>query len=309
MPVFRTFRSLFAPIALALFATALPSIATAAPPAYQIPNSFVHELPRKGTTHAYQVWVSLPVSYTSGNKQYPVVFVTDPQYAFSLVHGIRHLLGRRGQNIEDFILVGLALPTNEDPAEARSRDYTPTNALVNPKRRPDQYGGQVYGEAAAYRSYVESEVFPLIASQYRADMNRKVFIGHSYGALWGASTLLSKPDMFQAYILGSPSFWFDQKVIFEMEQQYADKHKDLKANVQMFAGSFEAPGPSKRHYKDTDLAGDMQRFKDTLKRRRYPGLQISAEVLQGEDHYTAYTALVGRGLLKVLPGFGPYISG
>jgi predicted alpha/beta superfamily hydrolase len=283
--------------------------AMAAPTAYQIPNTFVHEVPSKGTNRAYQVWVDLPASYASGNKQYPVVFVTDPQYAFTLVHGIRHLLGRRGQNIEDFILVGLALPANEDASESRSRDYTPTNALKNPKRRADQYGANVYGEAQAYRHYVESEVFPLIASQYRADMSRKVFIGHSYGALWGATTLLSKPDMFQAYILGSPSFWFDDKVIFRLEQHYATNHKDLKAQVLLFAGSFETPGPGPRHYKDTDLVGDMQRFKDVLKRRQYPSLQLKGDVVQGEDHFTVYTAVVGRGLLKILPGYGPYISG
>jgi hypothetical protein len=266
-------------------------------------------LPSKSTHRTYQVWVDLPASYAIGNKQYPVVFVTDPQYAFTLVHGIRHLLGRRGQNIEDFILVGLALPTNEDAAESRSRDYTPTNALANPKRRPSQYGAKAYGEAAAYRDYVDSEVFPLIASQYRADMSRKVFIGHSYGALWGAATLLAKPGMFQAYILGSPSFWFDDKVIFQLEQQYAASHKDLKAQVLLFAGSFETPGPGPRYYKDTDLVGDMKRFRDVLARRQYPGLQLGGEVVQGEDHFTVFTALVGRGLLKVLPGYGPYISG
>jgi predicted alpha/beta superfamily hydrolase len=281
----------------------------AAPAPYQIPNTFVHEVPSKSTNRAYQVWVDLPASYASGNKQYPVVFVTDPQYAFTLVHGIRHLLGRRGQNIEDFILVGLALPANEDAAESRSRDYTPTNALTNPKRRANQYGAKVYGEAQAYRNYVESEVFPLLASQYRADMSRKVFIGHSYGALWGAATLLAKPEMFQAYILGSASFWFDDKVIFRLEQQYAANHKDLKAQVLLFAGSFETPGPGPRYYKDTDLVGDMKRFRDVLARRRYPGLQLGGEVVQGEDHFTVYTALVGRGLLKVLPGHGPYISG
>jgi predicted alpha/beta superfamily hydrolase len=256
----------------------VPAMAT--PTAYQMPNTFVHQLPSKSTNRAYQVWVDLPASYTGGKKQYPVVFVTDPQYAFTLVHGIRHLLGRRGQNIEDFILVGLALPANEDAAESRSRDYTPSNALINPK-----------------------------PSQYRADMSRKVFIGHSYGALWGAATLLTKPDMFQAYILGSPSLWFDDKVIFQLEQQYATNHKDLKAKVLLFAGSFETPGPGPRYYKDTDLVGDLKRLKDVLVRRRYPGLHLEGEVVQGEDHFTVYPALVGRGLLKVLPGYGPYISG
>jgi predicted alpha/beta superfamily hydrolase len=294
---------------LLVLAAAPCATVLAAPAAYQIPNSFVHEVPSKSTNRAYQVCVDLPASYASGNKRYPVVFVTDPQFAFTLVHGIRHLLGRRGQNIEDFILVGLALPANEDAAESRSRDYTPTDALKNPKRRADQYGAKVYGEAQAYRNYVEAEVFPLLASQYRADMSRKVLIGHSYGALWGAATLLAKPGMFQAYILGSPSFWFDEKVIFQLEQQYAAGHKDLKAQVLLFAGSFETPGPGSRYYKDTDLVGDMKRFNDVLTRRRYPGLQLGVEVLQGEDHFTAFTVLVGRGLLKVLPGRGPYTSG
>jgi hypothetical protein len=53
----------------------------------------------------------------------------------------------------------------------------------------------------------------------------------------------------------------------------------------------------------------MKRFNDVLARRRYPGLQLSVEVLQGEDHFTAFTVLVGHGLLKVLPGRGPYTSG
>lgn len=294
-----------------LFALALAhsGTAVAAPPAYQIPNTFVHEVPSKSTKRAYQVWVDLPASYASGNKQYPVVFVTDPQYALTLVHGLRHLVGRRGQNLEDFILVGLALPADEDAAESRSRDYTPTNALANPQRRANQYGAKVYGEAQSYRNYVESEVFPVIASLYRADMSRKVFIGHSYGALWGAATLFAKPGMFQAYILGSPSLWFDDKVIFQLEKQYALNHRDLKAQVLLYAGSFETLGPGPRYYKDTDLVGDMKRFRDVLTRRRYPGLQLGSEVVQGEDHFTVYTALVARGLLKVLPGYGPYTGG
>nr|WP_315491890.1 alpha/beta hydrolase-fold protein [uncultured Rhodoferax sp.] len=297
------------PLLILVLALVSGRTVSAAPPPYQIPNTFVHEVPSKNTNRAYQVWVDLPASYGSGDKQYPVVFITDPQYAFPLVHGIRRLVGRRGQNIEDFIVVGLALPANEDAAESRSRDYTPTNALANPKRRATQYSAKAYGEAQTYRNYVESEVFPLIASQYRADMSRKVFIGHSYGALWGAATLLAKPGMFQAYILGSPSFWFDDKVIFQLEQQYATNHKDLKAKVLLFAGSFETPGSGPRHYKNTDLVGDLKRFKEALARRRYPGLELGGEVVQGEDHFTVYTALVVRGLTKVLPGYGPYISG
>lgn len=278
---------------------------------YQIPNTEVHVLPSKASKRAYQVWIDLPDAYAKSKKNFPVVFVTDPQYAFTLTHGVRHLLGRRGQNIEDFILVGLSMPQGEDIAMGRSRDYTPTNPLLRDKDKRDSntYGAPTYGDAETYRNYLESEVFPFIAKHYRADMQRKVLVGHSYGALFASYTLFTKPSLFQTYILGSPSFWFDQHSILQIEAQYAKQHTDLKARVIMFAGSFETKGKGDRYYKDTDLTGDMLRLQKRLKSRHYPSLEVEAKVLADEDHFTVFPNLLGRGLLWALPGFGPYISG
>jgi len=298
---------------LAAFALAVGVHALAAalptPPAYQIPNTIVHELPSRTTPHRYQVWIDLPASYATSDRKYPVVFVTDPQYAFTLVHGIRHLLGRRGQNIEDFILVGLSLAEGDEPADSRSRDYTPTNPLGKPGRDPDLYGAKSYGGAAAYRDYVQTEVFRLVGSTYRADMNRTTFLGHSYGSLFGAYTLLTKPEMFQNYILGSPSFWFDQKAILKLEEQYSREHRDLKARVMLYAGSYETVRPGPRYYRKNDLVKDLLQFEESLKRRRYAGLRIGSQIVAGEDHYTVFPTVIGRGLLWALPGFGPYTSG
>lgn len=278
---------------------------------YQIPNTEVHIIPSKPAKRPYQVWVDFPESYAKSNKKFPVVFVTDPQYAFTLAHGVRHLLGRRGQNIEDFILVGLSMPQGEDIAAGRSRDYTPTNPLPKDKskRDPKTYAADQYGQAETYRNYIESEVLPFIAKNYRADMQRKVLIGHSYGSLFAAYTLLTKPSLFETYILGSPSFWFDRHVIFKIEEQYAKNHQDLKARVMMFAGSYETTGSGERYYKDTDLTGDVLKFEKQLKARKYPGLEIGAKILADEDHFTVFSNLLGRGLLWALPGFGPYTSG
>ena len=60
------------------------------------------------------------------------------------------------------------------------RDYTPgvhgdRGATSDMPGRP-----VVYGEAEGYRRFVADEVFPFIASHYRADMAHKVFAGHSY---------------------------------------------------------------------------------------------------------------------------------
>jgi hypothetical protein len=50
-------------------------------------------------------------------------------------------------------------------------------------------------------------------------------------------------------------------------------------------------------------------LEQSLKGRRYPSLRIGSQVVEGEDHFTVFPILVGRGLLQALPGFGPYVSG
>jgi predicted alpha/beta superfamily hydrolase len=115
--------------------------------------------------------------------------------------------------------------------------------------------------------------------------------------------------MFQNYVLGSPSLWFDDHLLLRMEADYARTHKDLPAKIHMVAGSYESFGPTERHYKDNDLAGTMRQFDARLKSRGYPGLTVSSEVAEGEDHFTVFHDVAARGLLRVLPGSGPYRSG
>lgn len=136
-----------------------------------------------------------------------------------------------------------------------------------------------------------------------------MFAGHSLGGLFGSFILLTKPGMFQSYILGSPSLWFDGREIFKYEESYARNHTDLRARVMMFAGMYETPGPGQRYYKTTDLIGDMHALERKLKARRYPGLSIRSEVIADEDHLTVFPILISRGLLWALPGTGPYVSG
>jgi len=285
-----------------------PAPIEAALVALELPNTVVHELPAKATGRHYQLWISLPAAYQRGGKRLPVVFVTDAPYSFPLVRSIRNLLGQRGRNIEDFILVGLPPERQMTSKESRSRDYTPSVPL---RRSPNtgEYTATVYGEAEAYRDYLEQQVFPLISSQYDADMSRKVFVGHSYGGLFGSYILLTKPHMFSTYVLGSPSLWFDDHEILRIEEAYAEENNALPARVMMYAGEFETQGDGPRYFASVDLVGDMKAFERRLESRGYEGFSVDSTVLAGEDHLTVFPTLVSRGLLWALPGHGPYKSG
>lgn len=280
------------------------------PPSYALPNTAVHLLRSDRLGRTYPIWVDMPAAYNENEKKYPVVFVTDANYSFPLVRSIRNLLGQRGRNIEDFILVGLAPAEGDTSAVSRCRDYTPTDPLRNLQRNGDSYNAKLrYGEAAAYRDHLEAEVFPLIEKHYRADMSRKVFAGHSFGGLFGAYVLMTKPELFQRYILSSPSLWFDGKNILERENADGATNRDLNAHVWVYAGSYETIQTGERYFKSNDIVKGMQVFERLLKSPRFPSFRIESEVIQDEDHLTVYPSAISRGLLKALPGFGPYTSG
>jgi predicted alpha/beta superfamily hydrolase len=276
-------------------------------PSVSFSPSVVHEAP-SALGRRYQVWVDLPPSYAQSDDPLPVVFVLDPHWALPATRSIRTLVGQRGRNIEDFILVGLSHDQDRG-LEGQRRDFTPTDPRRGPNVAPGRYSAPSYGEAEVYRQYIETVVFPLIASNYRADMNRKILIGHSYGALFGFHVLFTRPEMFSGYVFGSPSLWFDEGVMFEREEAWARSGRGLSARIHMVTGSFETVAPGPRFNTRSDLVADMERMRETMDGRGYAGLRITSEVAQGEDHLTVFPDVVTRGLLAVLPGRGPYTGG
>lgn len=295
---------------------ALTSSAAAFPmpqaPPLALQNTHVHSVPNTVTGRRYEVWVDLPPSYFENDKPYPVVFITDADYGFPLIRSLRRRVGAKGRNIEDFILVGLSYAVGEQSMPSKRRDYTPTDPFTRSGHAlsGDSYDrDSTYGQAAAYRDYLERDVFALVAKHYRVDIQRKIYIGHSLGGLFGSYVLLTKPTMFSHYVLGSPSLWFDRHRIFDFESNYADAHRDLPANVMFCIGSYETIGEGPRYFDTTDMVGDMRTFDRRLRARKYPGLQVNTIVLPEQDHLTVFPEMATRALLWALPGSGPYTSG
>jgi predicted alpha/beta superfamily hydrolase len=255
----------------------------------------------------YEIDVALPPSYGKTQRRYPVVFVTDAPYAFPVTRAIEARVAGHSSELPEFILVGLGYAQGDTPEYSRRRDYTPSprgdrGAISDMPGRP-----VVYGEAEGYRRFIADEVFPFIASHYRADMAHKVFAGHSYGSLFGAWVMLTSPEMFDGYVLGSPSLWFDQRLLFARERTFAASHKDLQARVYLGAGAFETLQPrgrprDPRFNTDDDMVGDTRAFARALASRGYPGLQLRTDVVAGEDHLTVAPALITRGLMWTLSG-------
>jgi len=279
------------------------SMATATVPTpYVLDGTEVRDVHAGALNRDYQVFVALPDSYRSSNRRYPVLFVVDANYAFPVARGIAQRLAKHA-GMEEVIVVGLSYAKGDSPVYSRRRDYTPAvpRGLAYVSDMPGR--SPAFGEAQAYGRFIAADVFPLIAANYRADMSRKIFVGHSYGSLLGLDLLLSEPGTFDHYILGSPSLWFDQGVMFEREQAYAKGHKDMPASVFFGIGGRETlPANRKRSRteEDADMVADLCDFDAALKSHRYPNLRIRLEVFADEDHASVFPLVLTHGLRAYL---------
>jgi predicted alpha/beta superfamily hydrolase len=240
----------------------------------------------------YELYVKLPRNYSQTKKKYPVAILSDTGFSFPIASGVVGLMG--GRDIEDLILVGISYSKGSSSEISRTRDYTPTFAPG--EKGAHSLEAQKYsGKAFQYLEFLEKEVFPLISQKYRIDVDNKIYIGHSFGGLLGAYTLLVKPELFQKYIIGSPSLWYDEGAIFRLEEAYAKKNKAMNATVFMYIGSEE----NKNNHKS--MVDDVLLFEKILKNRQYKGLTFNAYVLDGETHFSVFSLLLTDGLKKAIP--------
>lgn len=265
--------------------------------AYELLGTQVFDVPDPASGIAYQVFVSLPPSYaTAPQRRYPVVYVTDADYGFPMLRAIGRRMNGEGPRIEEFILVGLSYGKGEDPMASRRRDYTPTanGASGAP-------AGAIHGQSLRYRDYLRDVVLPFVESRFRAKPKQRVYVGHSYGGLLGAQILMTQPEMFSDYVLGSPSFWFDRKYLLREAPALLGWQRAIDADVYLYVGEFEAKRVGdKRYQQEVDMVADNAAFAALLRGRGHSGLRLQSDVLADEDHLSVAPRGFTKGLLHTL---------
>jgi uncharacterized protein len=266
--------------------------------AYELLGTQVFDVPDPASGIAYQVFVSLPPSYAAEpQRRYPVVYVTDADYGFPMLRAIGKRLNGEGPRVEEFILVGLSYGRGEDPMASRRRDYTPIA-----KGASSAPAGAVHGQSLRYRDYLRNAALPFVEERFRAMPDRRVYVGHSYGGLLGAQILMTQPEMFSGYVLGSPSFWFDRKYLLREAPGLLAKLGNIDAAVYMYVGEFEARRVGDNRYQqEVDMVADNAAFVALLRERGLPRLRLQSDVLPDEDHLSVAPRGFTKGLLHTLP--------
>lgn len=240
----------------------------------------------------YELYIQLPKSYWDTKTAYPLIIVNDTSWGFPITNGAMALMG--GNVVKEAIVVGVSYSKGDDRTISRTRDYTPTYS-------PEESNGhssaarKASGHAKEYTAFLADQVIPLLKNSYRVDANNKIFVGHSFSGLLGCYILVNRPEIFDHYIIGSPSLWYDNKVIFEMEKRYADKHKSLSAHAMIYADQNDSSLNNKQ------MADDVLAFEKVLRSRNYAGLDLQVEIIKGENHHSVFPGLLSRGLMAAIP--------
>ena len=120
----------------------------------------------------------------------PAVYVSDANGAFGLtVDIVRHL--QLGGHLPPLVVVGIGYPVAllRQTLAPRTRDLTPTVSPVMTDGAGDVVAS---GGAAAFLAFVADELQPWVRERLPVGPDA-VYVGHSLGGLFGASTLFERP--------------------------------------------------------------------------------------------------------------------
>ncbi len=261
-------------------------------PAYEIPRSEVRTISSKKLGRSYDLYIKLPPRYGDermARRTYPLILLTDGPFTFQVAAGVTHMPMNLG-GIDHAIIVGLGYARGEGGMKSRSRDLTPVP--LGPEARYE------HGGAEKTLSFFETELLPLLEAEYRIDPARRTLVGQSYGGLFGAYALLTRPVLFSGYILTSPSLWFANRAIFDIEEAKADARTEIPAKVYFAIGETEGPATRPGH----DMVSQQTMFASTLRRRGIKGLEVRDEIIAGATHQTTFPIGLTRGLMWLHPG-------
>ncbi len=162
--------------------------------------------------------IYLPTSYhQDSSKNYPVLYLLDGSKDEDFIHvsGIVQFCSFSWIKImEESIVVGIG---NVD----RKRDFTyPSTMEIDRKEFPTS------GKSEKFIDFIETELQPLITKKYRATENRTL-IGQSLGGLLTTEILFNRPQLFDNYIIISPSLWWDDEKLLKQNFKKSLKGKSI----------------------------------------------------------------------------------
>lgn len=210
--------------------TILICIVTLAKAQDVFPFGVIEKIESKALNETRVLNIYLPDGYHPDSvTTYNTIYVLDgsANEDFPHIAGLCQFMNMYGL-LPKSIVVGIA---NVD----RYRDFTYLS--VDPQDLKDI---PTSGGSEKFIAFIENELQPLITKNYKTNGN-KTIIGQSLGGLLATEILMKKPELFDNYVIVSPSLWWDKQNMINSASDYFKANNSLSKKVFIGVGGKEHP--------------------------------------------------------------------
>ena len=250
------------------------------------------------TGRMYRVWVHTPENYDSG-ATYPAVYLLDAVWDMDTTVGIVRRL-QFMDLVPDLVFVGVGYQDHATQALHRAQDFTPTDMPWLTERLREQapeWTSAGAGEADKFYAFLRDELMPQIEDRFAVSSSDRTLVGHSLGGLFTLNALFRPDRLFQQFVALSPALFWDHRVLFEQEAEFAGTTKRLPARLFVsIGGSEQESDPLFEPEIAVKMVSNVQELERLLERRSYDGLEWMVRVFPDEYHDSVVPGTISRGL-------------
>jgi hypothetical protein len=217
--------------------------------------------------------IYLPEGYSPDSAAtYPVIYLLDGSADEDFIHVIglvQYCTFPWIHQIPKSIVVGIANVN-------RKRDFTYPPAgwdFLTPMGYK-QSDFPAYGGSGKFMAFVGQELQPYIDRHYKTNGARMI-IGQSLAGLEAAEMLLKQPQLFDTYIIMSPSTWWDGGSLLDKAADYIKAFPKTKKRIYVGVGN-----------EGNVMVGGAEKLVQLLKQYGGDNLQVQYDYLPAETHAT-----------------------
>lgn len=217
--------------------------------------------------------IYLPEGYnTKDTVRYPVIYLLDGSANEDFIHisGLVQYSSFEWVNyIPKSIVVGIATVN-------RRRDFTfPSTVEDQTKAYPEA------GHSDKFIAFIEKELQPFIERNYHTNAS-KTIIGQSLGGLLETEILFKKPELFNRYIIVSPSLWWDNGSLLNLNTKILSSETSTPISIYIGVGKEGLAPTVQPHVMEVDA----NLLAEKLKTAKSKSIKVMFDYLPAEDHGT-----------------------
>ncbi len=222
--------------------------------------------------------IGKPRGYDGGEGRYPVLYLLDGDAHFHHTTGTADFLARNSR-MPGIIVVAIL---NTD----RTRDFSPPSSQESVTEDFPTHGG-----ADNFLRFISDELMPWMDHHYRTRPHSTV-VGHSFGGLFAIHALVTRPEVFDAYIAISPSLqWDDQRLVAQAATKF-ENTPELMADLYMTVGN-----------EGRALLGGVRKLSGVLDEHAPKDFRWAFRLMEEESHGSVPLRSTRQGLEAIFQGW------